>query len=136
MATVTSNQGSAGIQPKGLRVGLVAVSAVYSPNGSMSSGDVIQMIKVPANSRVIDLKINYALSGNGSFIVGDGVDTDRYVAANTGSLSTGVVRMAAGGLTTAPYTYSTDDTIDITLSTSTNPSSGAVYMDAIIALDF
>ena len=133
MATVTSNKVSAGVMEKALRVGLVAVTAVYSPNGSMSSGDVIQMIKVPVNSRVVYLRTDYALSGNGSYTVGDGIDADRYIAATLGSVSAGSTQI--NNQSFVPYTYSADDTIDITLSTSTNPSSGAVYMTAVLTLD-
>lgn len=135
MATVTSNKASAGVQPHGLRVGLVCTTAVYSPNGSMSSGDVIQMVKVPANSSVSFVSVHYALSGNGSVTVGDGVDPDRYVQAVAASVSSPAMLFPGTIQGFVPYVYSTDDTIDITISASTNPSSGAVYMTAIIAMD-
>lgn len=133
MATVTSNKASAGVQPHGLRVGLVATTATYSPNGSMSSGDVIQMVKVPQNSQVVFLAVHYNLSGQGSYIVGDGVNTSRYIGSTLGSLSAGSALFpATANQGFAPYVYSTDDTIDITLSFSANASSGAVYMTAIV----
>lgn len=136
MATVTSNKASAGVQPHGVRVGLVSTTATYSPNGSMSSGDVIQMIKVPQNSQVSFVAVSYALSGQGSYTVGDGVSAARYIAATTGSISAGcAIFPATANQGYAPYTYSTDDTIDITLSFSANASSGAVYMWATINLD-
>lgn len=133
MATVTSDKCSAGVQPHGLRVGLVSTTATYSPNGSMSTGDVIQMIKVPKGAQVVDLKVAYKLTGQGSYIVGDGISTSRYMTATLGSVAAGIGVMTSTTFT--PYTYSTDDTIDITLSTSVNPSSGSVIMIATINLD-
>lgn len=132
MATLTSNQASAGVQPKGLRVGTATVVATYSPNGSMSSGDVIQMVKVPSGSRVIHVDVQYQLSGVGSFTVGDGISVARYIGSTAGSSGIGIVRLGGGGISYTPYTYSTDDTIDLSLSSSVNVSSGAVYMTAII----
>jgi len=132
MATVTSNQCSAGVQPKALRVGLASIVAVYSPNGSMSSGDVIQMIKVPSGGRVVYLDVQYQLSGVGSFVVGDGISVARYIGATASSSGIGIVRLGAAGITYTPYTYSTDDTIDLVQSSSVNVSSGAVYMTAVI----
>ena len=142
MATLTSNKVSAGTQPAGIRVGLVAKSAVFSmgagtPNGitSLSSGDVIQMIKVPQNSNVVDLYVATLITGQGSYVVGDGVSTARYIAAQAVSVgATAIVRLNATSY--VPYTYSTDDTIDFVYSASTNASgSGAMYMVAIISLD-
>lgn len=133
MATVTSNKASAGVQPKGLRVGLAACTAAYSPNGSMSSGDVIQMVKVPANSQVVYLSVSCLLSGQGSYTVGDGGSTARYISATLMSISAGQAVMNSQGY--VPYTYSVDDTLDITISTSANPSSGAIYMTAVVNLD-
>ena len=131
MATLTSNKTSAGVQPKVLRVGLVAETAVYSLNASLSTGDVLQMIKVPVNARVVDLFVQSIGTGTaaGSFIVGDGVDTDRYMS-EVSVASTVVHRMNRA---IDPYTYSVDDTIDIVYSLSTvQPSTGSIVMKAWI----
>lgn len=136
MATLTGLNTSAGVQPKGLRVGLVGITAVFSPNGSLSTGDVIQMFKVPANSRVIFLETECQVSGVGSFRVGDGVSTNRYINDTACSVSIGTTRMGGGAFNVVPYTYSTDDTVDVVYSGSVNASSGAIYIRAIVALDF
>jgi hypothetical protein len=140
MATVTSNKCSAGVQPHGNRVGLVATTAVYSPGTqgptSLSTGDVIQMIKVPQNSQVHFVAVHCNLSGQGSFIVGDGVSTSRYIAASLLSVSAGSYLFpSTANQGYVPYTYSTDDTIDVVISASAQPSSGAIYMTAIVNLD-
>ena len=130
MATVIGTAASAGVQPKAMRVGLVSVVATYSVGVSLSNGDVIQMIKVPVNARVFDVWLAYASNGQGSLVVGDGVDTDRYISAvATSSGLTATQRMNA---LPAPYTYSVDDTIDVVVSASAQASSGAIYMGAII----
>ena len=133
MATLSSNRNSAGTQPKVLRVGLVADTAVFSLAASLSTGDVIQMVKVPVNARVVDVYVKYASDGEGSFTVGDGVSTARYITdTNISAGATGQVLARMNNIL-APYTYSTDDTIDILFSLSTvQPSTGAIYMVAWI----
>jgi hypothetical protein len=130
MATKTANQASAGVQPKALRVGVASIVATYSLDASLSNGDVVQMLKVPVNARVIDLYLVYASNGQGSLRVGDGVDTDRYISdVATSSGLTATQRM--NGLP-APYTYSADDTIDVVVSASAQASSGAIYLVATV----
>ena len=129
MATKTSQQVSAGVQPSILRVGLQRVFATFSLDASLSNGDVVQMLKVPVNARVMDVTLGYQSNGQGSLIVGDGIDTDRYIAASLMSSGVSVHRM--NGAFTG-YLYSADDTIDVTISASAQPSSGAIYMWADI----
>lgn len=132
MATVTSNRVSAGTQPKVLRVGLICDTAVYSLAASISTGDVIQMLRVPVNARVVDVFVQHIGTGGlGSFVVGDGVDTDRYLSAVDISASGTLVHRMNRAID--PYTYSTDDTLDILYSLSTvQPSAGSIVMKAWI----
>lgn len=133
MATKTSPQVAAGVQPKGLRVGLVAVTATYSMNTtSLSAGDVIQMVKVPANATPVYVGVS---GGNGAIQidVGDGVSTDRYFADL--SASSGMTLKTINTVY-APYTYSTDDTIDITVSlVSVTTASASFNMIAIFSMN-
>lgn len=139
MTTRTAPAAQSTLQPKGIRVGLVAVNSTYSiPAGaSLSAGDVIQMIRVPANSTVVfvGVKSTYAQS---VITVGDGLSDARYVGATSTSAQHAVHTFT--NLVTsnalAPYTYSTDDTIDISVSlTSITTIAGAFYMTAIISMD-
>ena len=130
MATLTSNRASAGVQPKALRVGLSGVAATYSVAASMSNGDVVQMIKMPQNSRIIYLNLTAALAGQGSVKVGDGVSTNRYIVDTGASVSVG--NLVINNPSFVPYVYSTDDTVDVVCSASTNFSAGALYLLAII----
>jgi len=134
MATIsTATKVQSGIQPKGSRVSELTTVSVFSANGSLSTGDVIQMVKVPVNGTLVDLKVSCVLSGQGSIKVGDGLSTARYISDTAASLSAGIMVMNAQSF--VPYTYSTDDTIDVIYSGSVNASSGAIYMIATVSID-
>jgi hypothetical protein len=129
MATTTyvSPKVSLGIQPKATRVGLVAVSGVYSFAAvSYTAGDVIQMVKVPAGAAVVSMTIGANTGVAGSVTVGDGVNANRY---NTGyAFATSAAAAGINGHSYIPYVYSTDDTIDLTVSVSVTGSLGSGYV--------
>jgi hypothetical protein len=137
MATLTSSKVGTGTAAKGLSVGLVAVTAVYSVNASLSAGDVIQMVNVPKGATVVYA----ALGGIGTnqeaiIALGDGVDTDRYLAHATMSASSAAPRVLQYEAAVAPYTYSTDDTIDIVVSTvSLDTIGGGFHLTVIFSKD-
>lgn len=131
MATIDATGGS-GVQPKGLRVGLVAVTRTYSVSASLSVGDVIQMIKVPANATPVYVAMSSG-SGQGVVDVGDGVSTNRYI---NGYLNSANALLITINRSFVPYTYSTDDTIDITVSAvSTGVATGGFNMIAIFSMN-
>lgn len=135
MATRTATKVGSGVQPKGLRVGLVAVTSTWSVGAgqSLAAADVIQMVKVPSGATPIYVAVSGG-SGDALVTVGDGVDDDRYISAVTMSSAQPTLRT----INTAyvPYTYSTDDTIDISVSTvSVGTITGGFNMIAIFSLD-
>lgn len=133
MATFTSSACEATIQPKGLRVGLVAVQAAWSVLNSLSIGSTIQMVKIPANATPVYVSVLNTNAGQASFSVGDGLDNARYLTNATRSASQGVVPLNAQYV---GYTYSTDDTIDIYVSlVSVSTLGGAFYLTAIYSMD-
>ena len=133
MATKTSTKVAAGVQPKGLRVGLVAVTATFSMATTLSAGDVIQMIHVPKNATPVYVALTGATTGVGSVNVGDAVDANRYI--NAYGCSANAVQVAINTAFT-PYTYSTDDTIDITVSAaSVGTVGGSFVLTAIFSMD-
>jgi len=135
MATRTSSKVAAGVQPKGLSVGLVAVTASYSVGAgtSLSAGDVIQMIKVPKNATPIYVAISGG-SGDALISVGDGMSTARYISSGTMGSHTTVLRTI--NTKYVPYTYSLDDTIDILVGTvSVGTITGGFDMMAIFSMD-
>lgn len=132
MATLTASKAAGGIQPKGLRVGLVAVTMAYSVTASLSAGDVIQMVKVPMNATPIYVGVS---GGSGACVVkvGDGVSTGRYMATRSASIAMAMQTISSAYV---PYAYSTDDTIDILVSAvSTGVASGAFNLIAIFSMD-
>lgn len=113
MATLTASAAQANRSAKYIENGVVAAYATLSITAALSSGDVIQFVKVPQGAQVLDVTF-FNLEGAGNnvtMVVGDGGDADRYV---TSTSATGVVRANA---TTFPYSYSAEDTIDITIGT-------------------
>ena len=132
MATLVASKVSAGVQPKGLRVGLCAVTSVYSIAASLSVGDVIQMIKVPANATPVFMSVSAAGSGAGSVNVGDANDTDRFIQ-NAG-ISASAAPVYINNAAYVPYTYSVDDTIDLTVSASASFSPGASGSITLVAI--
>ena len=136
MATLVASKVSAGVQPKGMRVGLVAVTSVYSIAASLSTGDVIQMVKVPANATPIFMAVSSAGAGACSVNVGDANDTDRFIQG--AALSSSAAPTYLNNAAYVPYTYSVDDTIDLTVSASASFSpgaSGSITLVAIFSMD-
>jgi hypothetical protein len=133
MATKTASKAAAGIQPKGLSVGLVAVTSTWSLTSSNSAGDVIQMIKVPKGATPVYVSLTGAGTGVGSVNVGDGVSAARYIS---NYLNSAASAMTVINTNYTPYTYSVDDTIDITVSAvSLATVAGSFVMTAIFAMD-
>jgi hypothetical protein len=137
MATKTSSKVGTGTPAKSLSVGLVAVSAVYSINASLSAGDVIQMVNVPKGATVVYA----ALAGIGTnqeaiVALGDGVDNDRYMGHLTMSANTAIPRVLDYTAVATPYVYSVDDTIDIAVSTvSLDTIGGGFHLTVIFSKD-
>lgn len=136
MATRQSTRiATAGTQPKGLKVGLVAVTGTYSVGAgtSLSAGDVIQMVKVPKNAQLIYMKL-VGGSGDALVTVGDTVSTARYLSSVTMGSNSSTVRTI--NTFSAPYTYSLDSTIDITVGTvSVGTITGGFDMTCIFSMD-
>lgn len=131
--TASAAHAASGVQPKSLRVGLIAVSATYSIVGSISIGTTIQMIKVPAGATPIYVAVGNSNAGNSTLSVGDGLNNARYKADGTLSAAQGMLLVPPAA---DAYTYSQDDTIDIFVSlVSVTTAGGALYLRAIYTMD-
>lgn len=104
--------------------GVVGIrEATFEATTALAAADVIQMISIGANERVVGLQLFSDDMDSGTtlvFDVGDGVDPDRYIdgsvigrAGGFAELGAGV---AAGSVFNMDYTYSADDTIDVTIA--------------------
>jgi len=134
MATLTSTKVAAGVQPKSTRVNLVTSTATYTLAASSSAGDVIQMVKVAKGSTPIYVAVSCTGVGVGSARIGDGVDTGRYIEPL--AYSAGMTQTLINVATWVPYTYSTDDTIDILVSAVSLASAvGSFTMVVISTMD-
>lgn len=137
MATKTSSKVAAGTPAKSLSVGLVAVTATYSVNASLSAGDVIQMVNVPKGAKVVYMAC-FGIGTNQEALVavGDGIDENRYAGYSTLGAATSAPLTLAGEAVGAPYEYSVDDTIDIAVSTvSLDTVGGGFHMCVIFSKD-
>lgn len=131
MATYTASAAQANIIPKGTRVGLVAINGLWSFPSSISIGTTVQMVKVPKDASPVYVKLRSTNAGQATMSVGDGLDNARYRA--DGTISSGFSLVQEGFV---PYTYSTDDTIDVFISlVSVSTLSGALYLTAIFSMD-
>ena len=120
MATVTATAASSIVSPRLVHAGAYSITGgPFSLAGS--SGDVIKMIKVPNGFKVKEVVARAAvtpLSAGGTtaytFLVGDGGDDNRFISA---SISAAAMTRLGAGITTEPfYTYTANDTIDVTIS--------------------
>ena len=114
MATFTSDQIDGNQVFKPFPDGNLGVRyAKYSVAAAPNANDVYQMVDVFAGETVHDVKIKSSDLDGGSGLVygvGDGGDTDKYIAASTCGQGGTADEMDAD---VAPVTYSSDDTIDI-----------------------
>lgn len=134
MATLTATAAQANVSAKMHLKGVVSRVVSYSigatANPNLSTGDVIQMLKVPSGCCIlaVDVITDALTGGNYTINVGDGNSTGRYFASlSTGSTSaiftaatTGFVASSIG------YSYSTEDTIDIVVGTATTATAAGV----------
>jgi len=114
MATFTSDQINGNQVFKPFPDGNLGVRyAKYSVTAAPNTSDVYQMVDVFAGETVHDVKIKSSDLDTGTDLVygvGDGGDTDKYIAASTAGQGGTSDEMDAD---VAPVDYTSDDTIDI-----------------------
>lgn len=101
------------------------------PGTALSAGDVIQMVRIPAGARIND--IIFAISSTSqshTVTIGDGNDADRFFAS-TSAVLVEAVRMSLGG--GFAYSYSAEDTIDITIGTVTSGTAADADLRLIVS---
>lgn len=144
MATLTASAAQANMPAKYAvdrvihRIVDYSLGATGNPN--LSSGDVIQMLKVPAGACIVSLSmiVDQLSGGNYTFAIGDGNSAGRFAASiSTGSTSA-LFSMATTGfiVSSIGYSYSTEDTIDITFSTvTTATASGTIRLSVAYTMN-
>ncbi len=128
MATLTASAAQASASALYNETGVVTRVVDYSltTNPLLSSGDVVQMLKVPSGAVVLDLWIitDQMSGGNYTVTVGDGNSAARYFGSlspgSTSSINKMTIASAFG------YSYSAEDTVDITVGTVTTATASGV----------
>ena len=121
MATTQSARAAATVQVRS-DVGpfVICDSVTHALAANVTANDVIEMIKVPRGARILEVILTSTdLDTNGSptwaMEVGDGGDTDRFIASTTIGQTGGTVRLGTNVVGTN-YQYTAEDTIDIKIT--------------------
>ena len=118
--------------PKYIQDGLIVRSAIYSFTANQSAGDIVQMVPIPKGAQIAGVAVQCKGKGAGADIavqVGDGNSVARFVATASGSV---VTQMVSG----LGYSYSTDDTIDVKVSSVTSATAGgSVRLSVAYSMD-
>lgn len=115
-----------------------------SGNGS-AAADVIQMIPVAKGTTVLNVFLTAEdIDSNGSpaitLDVGDGGDPDRFIDGSTVGQAGGIAQIGSGVAAAAidgfPYTYTADDTIDVTVATAAaTKAAGNITLWAVLSME-
>jgi len=134
MATYTASAAQPTAPVKALRVGLSGQAVAYDATGvSLSIGTVFNMVKMPANSRVMFLSYGTTYTGDCTVQIGDSISGTRY--KSVGTLSAGQGMVVATTLN-QNYVYSADDTIVVRVSLSSATTlGGTFYLNVIFGMD-
>ena len=134
MATFTAGPAQTGVQPKALRVGLVAVKSNLSLDGvSTSVGHTFHIVKIPAHSKFSALSFQCNITGEYTLQAGDSVNGERFRSTSTYSAGTGNVTPTIQQIA---YSYSTDDTLILKISlASVLTLGGGVHANVIFSMD-
>ncbi len=144
--TYKSVEVTAGDVPRAVTPGVYSVYGHYAAVGSsLVINDVVQMCKVPLGARVLGIALESTDLDSGAtpavtLSIGDGDDTDRFIANSTVGQAGGVVAFPTGtGFNTAgmAYQYTTNDTIDILVGTApqTTATTFTFKMTVLLSID-
>lgn len=138
MATLSSDKVATNLPRRSIHAGAFTEVAQFTGAAALSAGDVVQMVKVPAGARVVDLVyatnvLSQSVSAAISF--GDGIDPNRYSSAGGLSNITGVLGDGlANAVTAVGYEYSADDTVDVTVGAAGGDATSAPIIRAYVTM--
>ncbi len=128
--------------PAKTELGVNAVHATFTVASNLTTGDTIEMFRIPAGATIVHMVANASASvgQTGQLEVGDSGDDNRYIAGATGWAASGAAALAyrgAGNPTTAfAKTYTADDVISIKALSIATPATGAVLtLDVIYTMN-
>jgi len=123
MATKTTTAVDAGIMPDNMLAGglLHRTGSYEVATTALAADDVIQMVPIPKGAMIVDIHVwVVSATSHGSFDVGDAGDVDRFFDGLSGHMAAGsavdynATQHADGSCAGVNYTYTADDTIDVT----------------------
>lgn len=133
-STLYSSKVASTVQPRA-GIGLTSVHGTYELAAALVLNDVIQMVKVPAGARIVNVILGSDDLDTGSpaivLAVGDGSTADRFITASTVAQGGGVTTInQVDGI---GYTYTLADTIDIKVTTApaTGTTSGTLNLTVV-----
>lgn len=132
MATITATAAQSTVPAFYNINGTVSRVVQYAVVSALSAGDVIRMVKVPTGAVITDLRCwtdQFGTSNATIGGVGDGNSAARYVGTASTSSSLAVALIMAPS--SIGYSYSAEDTIDITIGTVTSASTVGVFTIAL-----
>lgn len=123
----------------------VATFAHPTSGDGSAAADVIQMIPVAKGTTVLQVWLTAEdLDTNGtptiSLDVGDGGDADRFIDGSTVGQAGGIATIGSGVAAAAidgfPYTYTADDTIDVTVAAAAaTKAAGNITLWALLSME-
>lgn len=145
MATLSSLQVAATFPLKFQEKGVYSLTGEYTLTASLSSGDVLRMVKVPDGVTVLGIEIDHPVLTAGAaplLSVGDGVNLSRFASSHTavtaGKFILGTTLMSSP-VRGFPYTYDLSDndpnmfdTIDIIVQSGTGTNVGTIKLIAYV----
>lgn len=134
MATFTATAAQSTVPAKYKINGDISRVVTFSVStiGSLSAGDVIQMVRVPNGACILSMRLWTDQFGTANATigsVGDGISAGRYMgsASTSNSLAVAlIINPSAIG-----YSYSAEDTVDIVIGTVTSGSNVGVLTLAL-----
>lgn len=130
MATVTSTAVANNVMPQ-IHAGLNTQTVKYITSTTISAGDVIQMVRIPAGAEVTQVALLTPALGTYHIVVGDGNDDNRFILSATTSATALMLGYPFGAsaaiLTGIGYEYTANDTIDITIGTATTATTTGTF---------
>lgn len=138
MSTLYTSKVASTVQSRGGTT-IVSVHGTYELAAALVADDVIQMVKIPAGARIVDMTLAADdLDSNVSpaivLAVGDGTTADRFITGSTIGQGSGIQKLnQVDGM---GYVYTAADTIDVKVTTgpATGATSGTINLTVVYDL--
>lgn len=140
MTTYSASKVASTVQARA-GIEITGVFSQFTIAVALVTGDIVQMLKVPAGATILEIvaSASASVAGTAQLEVGDAGDDNRYLAgasAWTASGAGSIARLGTGALTTAfGYTYTAADIISIkALSITTGATAAILTLNVIYTM--